>query len=100
MPAFPLAIRGRAEPVAALYEQGRVSHVGGLRKLEEQMCQMTRTGYQGKGFTNYFRDPQTVSPFRGNAWINYNHSGINARLRPTISCGKPMFKYSRKRPTK
>lgn len=27
----------RAEPVAALYEQGRVSHVPGLRKLEDQM---------------------------------------------------------------
>lgn len=27
----------RAEPVAALYEQGRVSHVMGLRKLEDQM---------------------------------------------------------------
>ena len=39
----------RAEPVAALYEQGRVSHVRGLGKLEEQMCQMTRLGYQGKG---------------------------------------------------
>ncbi len=39
----------RAEPVAALYEQGRVSHVRGLAKLEEQMCQMTRVGYQGKG---------------------------------------------------
>ncbi len=39
----------RAEPVAALYEQGRVTHVEGLRKLEEQMCQMTRGGYMGKG---------------------------------------------------
>ncbi len=39
----------RAEPVAALYEQGRVSHVRGLGRLEEQMCQMTVTGYQGKG---------------------------------------------------
>jgi phage terminase large subunit-like protein len=39
----------RAEPVAALYEQGRVSHVRGLAKLEEQMCQMTRIGFQGKG---------------------------------------------------
>ena len=38
----------RAEPVAALYEQGRVSHVRGLGKLEEQMCQMTRNGYEGK----------------------------------------------------
>ena len=39
----------RAEPVAALYEQGRVTHVAGLRKLEDQMCQMTQGGYRGKG---------------------------------------------------
>ena len=39
----------RAEPVAALYEQGRVAHVRGLGKLEEQMCQMTTRGYLGKG---------------------------------------------------
>lgn len=30
--------RTRAEPVAALYEQGRVHHVGVLAKLEDQMC--------------------------------------------------------------
>lgn len=28
----------RAEPIAALYEQGRVSHIGVLRELEDQMC--------------------------------------------------------------
>jgi phage terminase large subunit-like protein len=39
----------RAEPVAALYEQGRVAHVRGLGALEDQMCRMTRTGYEGKG---------------------------------------------------
>lgn len=39
----------RAEPVAALYEQGRVAHVRGLMKLEEQMCQMTAGGFRGKG---------------------------------------------------
>ena len=39
----------RAEPVAALYEQGRVSHLRGLGKLEDQMCLMTSGGYQGKG---------------------------------------------------
>src|SRR5262249_34282099 len=30
--------RTRAEPVAALYEQGRVHHVGGLPELEDQLC--------------------------------------------------------------
>lgn len=39
----------RAEPVAALYEQGRVRHVRGLGGLEDQMCRMTVQGYQGKG---------------------------------------------------
>jgi phage terminase large subunit-like protein len=33
--------RARAEPVAALYEQGRVHHVGTFAKLEDQMCQWT-----------------------------------------------------------
>jgi len=39
----------RAEPVAALYEQGRVAHLRGLGALEDQMCQMTTRGYLGKG---------------------------------------------------
>ncbi len=39
----------RAEPVAALYEQGRVRHVRGLGDLEDQMCRMTTQGYLGKG---------------------------------------------------
>ena len=39
----------RAEPVAALYEQGRVRHVDGLVELEEQMGRMTLRGYEGPG---------------------------------------------------
>ena len=39
----------RAEPVAALYEQGRVTHYGVFNALEDEMCQMTRLGYQGSG---------------------------------------------------
>lgn len=31
----------RAEPISALYEQGRVHHVGRFDKLEDQMCQFT-----------------------------------------------------------
>ena len=30
--------RTRAEPVAALYEQGRISHVGAFNTLEDQLC--------------------------------------------------------------
>mgnify|MGYP006169474815 CR=1 FL=1 len=39
----------RAEPVAALYEQGRIKHQRGLAALEEQMCLMTTQGFMGKG---------------------------------------------------
>ena len=42
----------RAEPAAALYEQGRVSHVGpaeNFELLEAQMCAMTTSGYIGEG---------------------------------------------------
>jgi phage terminase large subunit-like protein len=34
----------RAEPVAALYEQGRISHVGMFAELEDQMCIFTPEG--------------------------------------------------------
>jgi phage terminase large subunit-like protein len=39
----------RAEPVAALYEQGKVTHIGDLTALEDQMVAMTSQGYQGDG---------------------------------------------------
>jgi hypothetical protein len=37
----------RAEPIAALYEQGKVFHVGAHPDLEEQLCNFSRAGYQG-----------------------------------------------------
>lgn len=39
----------RAEPIASLYEQGRIKHVGQFPELEQQMTQMTTEGYQGDG---------------------------------------------------
>lgn len=55
-PALPYravrASRGkvaRAEPVAALYEQGRVRHVGGYPALEDQLCGFGPGGYEGPG---------------------------------------------------
>lgn len=38
----------RAEPVSALYEQGKVSHVGAHPDLEDQMCNFTPSGYVGE----------------------------------------------------
>ena len=47
-----IASRGkvvRAEPIAALYEQGKISHVGVLPDLEDQMVNFTASGYVGEG---------------------------------------------------
>lgn len=39
----------RAEPISALYEQGRVHHVGDFPDLEDQMCNFTASGFVGDG---------------------------------------------------
>lgn len=39
----------RAEPIAALYEQGKVHHLGSFPDLEEQMTMTTTAGYAGAG---------------------------------------------------
>jgi phage terminase large subunit-like protein len=47
-----VATRGkvvRAEPISALYEQGKVSHVGSFPELEDEMCNFTAAGYVGEG---------------------------------------------------
>lgn len=48
----------RAEPAAALYEQGKVHHIGHFPELEEQLTGFTVHGYQG-----------ARSPDRADAWI-------------------------------
>jgi phage terminase large subunit-like protein len=39
----------RAEPISALYEQGRIRHVGAFVDLEDQMAAMTSDGFVGDG---------------------------------------------------
>ncbi len=39
----------RAEPIASLYEQGRVSHAGAFPALEDQMVLFTPFGIEGSG---------------------------------------------------
>jgi predicted phage terminase large subunit-like protein len=39
----------RAEPIAALYEQGKIRHNANLEQLEDQMMQFTLQGYVGEG---------------------------------------------------
>lgn len=47
-----IATRGkhvRAEPIAGLYDENLVSHVGPMDKLEGQYCLFTAGGYEGNG---------------------------------------------------
>jgi phage terminase large subunit-like protein len=39
----------RFEPVALLYEQGRMHHVGTFKRLEDEVCSFTAEGYDGDG---------------------------------------------------
>jgi phage terminase large subunit-like protein len=42
----------RAEPFSALYEQGKVRHVGTFAKLEDELCAMSTSGYTVEGSPN------------------------------------------------
>ncbi len=68
----------RAEPVAALYEQGRVGHLRGLGALEEQMALMTAQGFRGSG-----------SPDRVDALVWALHALI---LEPAAQWRKPQVR--------
>ena len=48
----------RAEPFSALYEQGKVRHVGDYRELEDELMSFSTVGYIGE-----------KSPNRADAWI-------------------------------
>jgi phage terminase large subunit-like protein len=39
----------RAEPVALRFERGKAKFAGGFPELEDQLCAMTRDGYEGPG---------------------------------------------------
>ena len=78
----------RAEPIAALYDLDRISHVGAFPELEGQLCLFTADGYQGAtspdradsaiwGFTELFpklirRDNPRHTPLPTKANSGYN----------------------------
>lgn len=64
--------QARAEPIAALYEQGRVYHYGDLGALEDQLCLFSAQGYQGAG-----------SPDRADALVWALKHGMIDALRAT-----------------
>ena len=70
----------RAEPYSALYEQGKIRHVGLLPSLEDELCAFSTVGYTASG-----------SPNRADALI-----WALSELFPGIIAGRrtrPVFKY-------
>jgi hypothetical protein len=39
----------RAQPISTLYEMNKIHHIGYFPEVEDQMCSMTQSGYQGIG---------------------------------------------------
>lgn len=72
----------RAEPVAALYEQGKVSHCGTFNELEDELCAMTGAGFVGDG-----------SPDRADALVwalsDLSGNGVAYNLAAALAGDKP-----------
>lgn len=88
MPPFKAvtASRGksqRAEPFSALYEHGKVRHVGIFPELEDELCAFSTSGYTGPG-----------SPNRADA-----HVWAMAELFPSMVATKPNAKDAMPLPT-
>lgn len=66
----------RAEPIAAMYEQGRVHHVGALDALEDQMCAFT---------SDFDKSAQGYSPDRVDALV-----WALTELQPGMARRKPL----------
>jgi predicted phage terminase large subunit-like protein len=77
----------RAEPVAALYEQGKVSHAADLTDLELQMLAMTSNGFHGDGSPDrvdalvWAISDLMISPQRGGALVFGGLTNADRRVR-------------------
>lgn len=65
----------RAEPMAALFENGKAGFAGQFAELEQELCHLTSRGYEGKG-----------SPDRADAmvWALHELSGAGKKARPGL----------------
>ena len=75
----------RAEPVAALYEQGRISHIGAFPELEDEMTLMTGGGFVGSGSPNrvdalVWAFTELMLEETGQGWIEWIKEEVAAAL--------------------
>lgn len=75
----------RAEPFSALYEQGKVRHVGNFPELEDELAAFSTVGYMSDGSPNRADSwiwvlaelfPGMVNKQRDLKPLNYSHKGI------------------------
>ena len=79
----------RAEPISALYEQGRVSHVGNFPQLEDQMCSFT---------SDFNRNTAGYSPDRVDALV-WALTSLSENNMPTFGfAGEAAFLKPRSNP--
>lgn len=79
----------RAEPLSALYEQGKVRHVGRFNELEDEMAGFSTVGYVGDR-----------SPNRADAWIwvlTELFPGMTRAVEPEFEAPIPMFNHFSRR---
>lgn len=72
----------RAEPVAALYERGKVYHVGEFPQLEDQLCQIT---------VGFDREAAGYSPDRMDALV-WAFSALFPQMTRKATAGKPIVR--------
>lgn len=75
----------RAEPISALYEQGKIRHIGYYRDLEDELAAFTVNGYVGDNSPN--RADSVVWGFTElfAAIVNKGTSRIESKARPAIN---------------
>jgi phage terminase large subunit-like protein len=94
----------RAEPIAALYEQGRIHHVGSFPALEDQLCAALPDGGSGPddrldalvwaftelGLTGSSLDVPGIIPWLYGVWLcRCGHRYVWAPARPCPHCWTP-----------
>lgn len=95
----------RAEPIAALYEQGKLHHAGMFPEIEDQLCAFTTGGYTGLkspdradatvwGFTFLF--PQMTKKAKDSNWQPPNKV-TSDRSAKRVSSGSTGFDRPRRR---
>ena len=86
----------RAEPIAALYEQGKVHHLEAFPELEDEMCSFTTGGYAGAASPNradamvWCLTELMAQPMKGYAFYELARRMAHGETREAIATQAPV----------